>query len=89
MPEQSVARTRTGLRVKWVGRYDPSARMVRLGRIMWERGTIGDGEGYSAKLSLALRPVLFGWSRTAYPEWMLTVAGLRIHYQRAYGGRHV
>jgi len=77
------------MRTKWVGRYDPRARMLRVCRVMWERGTVGDGKGYSAKLSLALRPVIFGWKRTSYPEWMLTVAGIRIHYQRAYGGIQV
>lgn len=77
------------MRFKWVGRYDPGARMLRLARVMWERGTVGDGKGYSTKVSVALRPALFAWNRTGYPEWMLTVMGVRLHVQRSYGGIQV
>lgn len=69
-------------------RRDPSQRMLRLARVVWRRGTVGDGRGYSASLSLALRPALFSW-RTEYSGWLLTVAGVRLHYQRSYGGIQV
>jgi hypothetical protein len=76
------------MRFKWVGRYDPTMRMVRLCRLMWERGRVGDGAGYSAKLSLALRPSLLGFSR-ARDEWFVTFAGVRVHLQRSFGGIQV
>lgn len=75
------------LRARWIGRYDPGLRALRLGRVLWERGTVGDGEGYSAKLSLALQPRLLRWRRDPGREWWLTLAGVRVHYKRSYGGR--
>lgn len=74
------------MKIKWVGRYDPGLRALRLGRAMWQRGTVGDGNGYSVKLSIALQPAVLRWRRDAGREWCLTLAGVRIHYQRAYGG---
>lgn len=74
------------MRLKWIGRYDPGLRALRLGRALWERGTVGDGNGYSAKLSLALHTKLFRWRHWDGREWCLTLAGVRVHYQRAYGG---
>lgn len=76
---------RHSLKAKWVGRYDPSNRLLRVGRIMWQRGTVGDGQGYSAKLSIGLRPTLFRWHRETN-GWLLTAAGVRVHLVRAYGG---
>lgn len=76
------------MKFKWVGRLDTRARMLRLFRVMWTRGTVGDGAGYSAKLSLALRLALFGVRR----EWQavfVTLLGVRVHFERAYGGVHV
>lgn len=73
------------MKVKWVGRWDPCSRLLRLARLMWTRGTVGDGRGYSAKLTLALRPALFAVRR----EWQsvaVTLLGVQVHYQRAYGG---
>jgi len=76
------------MRMRWIGRYDRRARIFRMVRVTWTRGRVGDGRGYSAKLSLALCPRIIGWRRTSYPEWMLTAVGLRLHYQRSYGGNH-
>ena len=76
------------LRARWIGRWDGCGRVLRLTRVMWERGTVGDGRGYSAKLTLGLRPKLFERGEEGC-GWLLTVAGLRLHYQRSYGGRHV
>jgi hypothetical protein len=68
-----------------VMRRDPRLRMFRLARVVWQRGVVGDGRGYSSSLSLALRPALFSWRRER-SGWLLTVAGARLHYQRSYGG---
>jgi len=51
------------LRLKRVMRWDRSMRMLRLFRFMWEHGTPGQPGGYGAKLSLAVWPRLFAWSR--------------------------
>lgn len=74
-----------GVRVRWIGRYDPGNRLLRLVRVMWEHGQAGNG-GYSVKLSLGLCPTLFRWLREG-DGWLLTVAGIRLHYRRSYGGR--
>ena len=76
------------MKLKWVGTWDHVERKLRVLRLMWTRGTVGDGRGYSAKLSLALRPALFAVRR----EWQslaVTLFGVQVHYQRAYGGIHV
>jgi hypothetical protein len=73
------------MKIKWVGRLDAQARLLRLFRVMWTRGAVGDGQGYSAKLSVALRPAFFSIRR----EWesvAVTVLGLRVHFQRSFGG---
>lgn len=71
-------------------------RRLCLTRLRWERGTVGDGEGYSVKLSLSL-----GWKwqdlwvglfiKPEYTGWiaylcLLPCLPIRIHYQRSYGG---
>jgi hypothetical protein len=61
--------------------------MVRLFRVMWTRGTVGDGKGYSCKFSVAVRPTLFRWRREL-GGWLLTLAGVRLHFDRSYGGIH-
>lgn len=73
------------MRLKWIGRYDAVARLLRLARLTWTKGTVGDGEGYSTKLTLALAPRLFCIHR----EWqslLVTVCGVRVHHVRSYGG---
>ncbi len=75
------------MKVKTVFRLSPSERTFRLARVLWTRGVVGDGEGYSAKLSFAVRPVLFHRGPELF-GWDVTVFGLRVHYQRAYGGIH-
>ena len=79
---------RHSLKARWIGRRDPVGRLVRLARLVWQRGKVGDGEGYSVKLSLALRPRLVEWRREA-DGWLGTLAGIRVHYRRSYGGIHV
>ena len=83
-------------RPNWIG---PEKRLV-LTRLYWNRGTPGDGKGYSVKLSLSL---CFAW----YDLWvgaflktkgrdgfilflcLLPCLPLRVHYQRSYGGRFI
>jgi hypothetical protein len=73
--------------LKLVGRWSPPERMLRLARVIWSVGEgPGMGRGYSAKLSVALRPSLLAFRREC-DGWLLTVCGLRLHYQRSYGGR--
>lgn len=74
-------------RVKWVGTADRVGRIVRLFRVIGTVGTVGDGKGYSTKFSVGLAPVLFGLDRE-YQGWTLFVLGVRLHWQRAYGGIH-
>jgi hypothetical protein len=73
---------------KWVGRYDPRNRLLRLCRLVWDRGIVGDGKGYSVKLSLGLRPALLHWRRE-WDGWLATLFGVRVHFCRSYGGRFV
>lgn len=70
---------------KKVLRYDSSSKLLRLFRLVWHTGTVGDGQGYSSKLSLALTPKLFRFSSDAL-EWEVILLGLRIHHCRSYGG---
>lgn len=74
------------LRIKRVMRLDTIQRHFRLFRAMWERGTVGDGNGYSAKLAVGLLPRLFAVERLASHDMMVVFAGLRVHYSRSYGG---
>jgi hypothetical protein len=74
------------MRLKSVMRYDPTQRCLRLFRLLWTYGIVGDGKGYSAKLSFSLAPRIFGWHRESADNWYLHLAGLRIHYLRAWGG---
>lgn len=73
-------------RFKRVMRLDHQGRVFRICRWIWERGVVGDGNGYSAKLSLGLEPRVFRWERSSN-SCRVTILGLRLHYRRAYGGR--
>ncbi len=77
---------------KPVLRWDKTAKLFRVGRLMWERGTVGDGKGYSGKLSFALWLSKHGLCRCWKEEgrdWIVSILGLRFHYERSYGGRFV
>lgn len=75
------------LRLKWVFRRDQPQRFYRVVRLLWVRGKVGDGTGYSAKLSIALDASIFrGVERDSKTDWRLTVLGVRLHYNRSYGG---
>lgn len=76
------------MRVKWLGRWDARNRLLRLFRVMWERGQVGDGKGYSVKLSVGLGSTLLHWRRES-DGWILAALGVRLHYRWSYGGRFV
>ena len=76
----------TNLRFKRVMRRDGIQGHFRLFRVMWEKGIVGDGNGYSNMISVAVHPKLFAFERHSY-AWMLILLGLRIHRKRSYGGR--
>ena len=44
----------TDLRIKRVMRYDEIQGHFRLFRVMWEVGIVGDGQGHSNMLSVAV-----------------------------------
>lgn len=65
-------------------RWDERAKLLRLGRLVWARGKMMHG-GWTAKLSLALTPRIVQFRRD-WSEWQVTLLGVRLHYQRSYGG---
>lgn len=73
-------------RFKRVLRMDEIQRHFRIGRFIWDRGTVGDGDGYSVKLALGLWPRFFHIQRGRYDR-LICILGLRVHYSRSYGGR--
>lgn len=73
---------------KPVLRWDPRWPKLRLFRVMWNVGTVGDGKGYSHKVALALRPVLFRWHR-AHDSTRVALLGIEVHSQTSSGGRYV
>jgi hypothetical protein len=69
------------LKVKWIGRYDPGPKWLRLCRIMWRF----EAPGYRRKISITLCRCLFRFERD-YAGWMLTLLFVRLCYERAYWG---
>ncbi len=76
------------MRFKPVMTWSAGEGKARLFRVIWERGTVGDGKGYSAKLAASLVLKLAEWQRYS-DGWRATVVGLSLHYRRSYGGRFV
>lgn len=85
------------MRIQWQPNYIASERRLCLTRLRWERGEVGDGDGYSAKLSVSVcwkwqdmwiglfvKPEVYGWL-----AWIciLPCLPIRLSYQRSYGGR--
>lgn len=46
--------TEKPIRIQWLPNLVPQERRVCLTRIRWETGAVGDGKGYSSKLSVSL-----------------------------------
>jgi hypothetical protein len=66
--------------------WSPDEQLLRLGRLVWSRrGGPGLAGGWSAKLSLGLTPKLVSFNR-GWREWFIVLFGIRVHYQRAFGG---
>lgn len=73
-----------GLGVRWIGRIGAPYHLLRLVRVVWQRGAVGVG-GYSAKLTVGLRPRFYEHVRE-YESRALTVFGVRVHLARSFGG---
>lgn len=71
--------------IKFVMRQDQQAGMFRLFRVTRKARKPFDGVGYAEKFSVALCRRVFAWRRELN-GWILCVAGIRLHYSRAYGG---
>lgn len=71
------------MQCKWIFRRDGS--VLRIVRLMWTRGTVGDGKGYSSKFTIGLCPRLL-WYRRECDGWLLWLLGVRLHYRWSYGG---
>lgn len=66
--------------------WSPSDRVLRLGRLVWRRGEgPGADRGYCAKFSFGLAPKLLSWER-GWWSFLVVLCGVRLHYQRSYGG---
>lgn len=76
------------LKFKWMRRYSPQEKVLRLARIMWQRGRVGDGKGYSAKFTISLCRRLLSFEPNRGSGWYLIAFGLRIHFQKSWGGIH-
>jgi len=74
------------VRIQCVLRWDSAARLFRLGRVSWDRGTVGNRMSYSSIFSLAFTPRLFQW-QDEVDGWILTVLCLRFHRRWSWGGR--
>jgi hypothetical protein len=73
---------------KLVMRWSESERMLRLFRVMWNTGTVGDGHGYSTRISVGLQARWFYFTRE-WSAFRLTILGLHVSARRSYGGRFV
>lgn len=73
---------------RWIGRWSPQERRLRLFRFVRWTGVVGDGRGHSTMYTLALTPVFFRVER-AYNDLAFTIVGVRFHRQRSFGGKHV
>lgn len=76
------------MRLKLVLTWSPEEKKVRICRLLWSRGVVGDGKGYSCGLSLNLVPHLF-MVRREWNSWRITFLGVGLHFQKAYGGHIV
>ena len=73
------------MRLKIVNRFDPREQKYRVARFLWQKGDIGLGGGYSAKLSFSLRARFWTWEHNEF-GWRLIVGGIELHLLRSWGG---
>ena len=85
------------MRFKKVMTLSKLKRKIRLFRLTWICGIVGDGKGHSAKLSVNLLPKIIkfepqviynipSWFLINKDEWRITILGINFHYVRSYGG---
>lgn len=75
------------MKFKYVFRKAHNRNLFRLFRIIYKRG-LGAGHGgnnYHVSVSLGLIPKLISFNKDI-DEFMFTLFGFRVHYQRSYGG---
>lgn len=73
-------------------------REITLHRFYWNVGNVGDGKGYSNKISIKLIADWRAWYVGACWTWagpdhlyiflMLPMVGIKIHWARSWGGRY-
>ena len=71
--------------IVFVMRQDRQAGIFRLFRVTQKARKPFDEGGYAEKFSVALCCRVLFWKRELN-GWILCVAGIRLHYSRAYGG---
>lgn len=74
--------------LKWVWRWSPSERKLRIVRFIRWVGVVGDGKGHSTMHTLSLAPAIYRVERGGH-DFALTLLGVRYHWQRRWGGKHV
>jgi len=75
------------MKLKLVLRVAPWSRHLRLFRVSWPRGLVGEG-GYSTMVSFGLKARIFYFGRDC-EGWRIVFLGLRVHYERSRGSIHV
>jgi hypothetical protein len=71
--------------IRRILRYDRDAKLLRVLRVVWQRGQWGDKAPYSHKLTIGITPCLFRFKRE-WDGWILTLCGVRIHRKWSWGG---
>ena len=74
------------MKMRWIGRRQ--GWLLRLAQATWTRGNVGDGRGYSRKVSLGLYPRLIG-IRREFGSLFVYLCGVRLHIETSFGGIHV
>lgn len=62
------------MKYKSVLTYSPDEKLYRICRVVWHNGTVGDGNGYSCKLSLGVKK---------------TFPFVQLKFHKSYGGFYV
>ena len=79
------------MKLKWINRYDELAKRRRICTLTGCKGTVGDGKGYSWKLTLSLCDKPLYTNRNQY-SYVLTgrreyaLGRIMLSYSRSYGG---
>lgn len=73
------------MKVERILTYSPEEAKVRVLRVVWTRGKVGDGAGYCSKLTFNIVNRIVGFER-GFHSWRFTLCGLQMHYDRSYGG---